>query len=323
LLSLFRRNLNYNLVALAVFTTALHLGYLFKYQPGTIDWPLIQEQGGTSIWNLKFPRIILAIALISLQAILVNRLVVKHKLSIVLSTIPGALFIIYSVTILEPEILHPILVANTLLVLSIGSLFKIYKKHLPVASIFNAGCYLAIASLFYAPYLCYSVVLLLGLFSLRTLELKEVLQLLTGLVAPFFLIGVFFFYCGKLNLLGEHFLGNLALPWTEFDFDPKTWIKPVTVMLATGVLVLMNNVNKKKRKFDAIKKIELCYWMLLVSVLSLFLVNGISIQHLLIVSVPIGILGGLLMETKPNSLIKEFIFLLLVAAFLAFQFDVI
>lgn len=323
MLGFFRRNLNFNLLAIVIFAICLHIYYMVRFTVSPVDWSWGFFSKSFGFLDSQYPRIIFSILLISIQAILLNRLVVKHKLSRALSTIPGALFVLLTCLFLESEIFHPAMLANLFFILGMGSLFGIYKKHLPIATIFNSGLFIAIATLIYPPYIIFTLVLILGLLSLRNLEIREFLQMLSGVLTPIFLIGVYFFYKGELHLVSQHFLGNMALPWKNAALDIFTWTKPLLVIITIVFLILFNSSNKKKKKFDAIKKIELCYWLLLLSLFSLFFKDGLTENHLIIVSVPIAILGGLHLETKENQILKEFFFIFLIGLFVAFQLQII
>jgi len=271
--------------------------------------------------NLVKP--VLSALLIILQALLLNHLVIKHKLSRALSTIPAAIFVLFSCFVLEPIIFHPALFANLFALLSLASLFKIYKKHLPVATIFNSGFYMTIASLIYPPYLIFLILLILGLFSLRNLSIKESLQLLIGCLAPIYFASVYFYFSGNFSLLTDHFYSNLSLPWKDIDFNLLLFTKVALTLITIIALVLYSNSAMKKKKYDAIKKIELSYWMLFLSLGSLFFTQVLSNSHLLLSSIPIAILGGLYMESKSNSITKEFLFILCIGVFIAFQVGII
>jgi len=86
-------------------------------------------------------------------------------------------------------------------------------------------------------------------------------------------------------------------------------VKPVIAVFVILVLVFNQNALRKKKKFDAIKKIELNYWSLLVSFFSLLFISVPANEHLILISLPIGLLGGLILESKENSVVKEFVFL--------------
>ena len=301
-------------------------GYYFWLDadiPGfTWNYELLGQFFGFITTN-KIVKVLFALILIIIQAILLNDLVIKHKLSRALSTIPGAMFILLSSTILVSEIFHPILIANLFFLLSIQSLFKIYKKHQPVVTIFNAGLFLALAAIVYPPYLIFSVILLLGLISLRNIELKETMQMVVGVLAPFYLLGVYLFFKGTLGDMLYNINSHSGIPWTDWEWTIQDLAKSGLFLLLIFVAVLSNNSLQKKKKFDAIKKIELCNWILLLSFFSIFLMKNLGESHLMILSIPLSILTGLIMETKNNSVVKEFIFLILIAVHGAFILGVV
>ena len=271
-------------------------------------------------------RLTLTIVLIVVQAFLINDIVIKHKFSRVLSTIPGALFILFSAFALEPYMFHPILIANLFFILSIRSLFKIYKRHRPTATIFNSGFFLMAAVLIYPTYLIFILLLFLGILSLRKLEIREVLQLLGGIVIPVFLSFVALYYFGAADKILHHLFGAAGLtPWLKdgaFVTEASHYFKPILFLIIIIIVVLLHFSVKKKKKYDVIKKIELTYWMLLLTMPTIFLVaklkDDISLIFMMITA-PLSIVLGLMMESKNNAVVKEFLFILLVLTFFAFQ----
>ena len=317
MLSLFRRNLFINLIFLALFAVALlayHLVLPNETSPlstNSIFGDLLQLQNSTHLTKL-----LISLAFILIQAYLVNDLVIKHKLSRALSTIPGAVFILYTVWIMSEQVYHPALIANTFFVLSLNNLFKIYKRHQPIVLIFNSGLWLALAACFYTPYLLYLIVLLLGLLSLRSINLRETLQLLLGLLTPLFLMGTAFFYFDVIENFSQ-FQGNIGLP--DFSqFSILGLIKPIILVLLIILSIFLSAEIKKKKKFDAIKKIELSYWIFLISILTIFFGHPLHEMHLLMVSIPMGLCYGLILETSTNKVVKEFMFLLAIGGYALF-----
>lgn len=325
LLGLFRRNLFLNLIFLFGFTIVLH-GYYIWLGGEEIEtnwsFELLEKFFGFISANM-YIKILASVILITLQAILVNDLVIKHKLSRALSTIPGAMFVILSATILISEIFHPILLANLFFILSIRSLYQIYKKHLPMVIIFNSGLFMALAALIYPPYIIFMLVLVLGLLSLRNMELRESLQMVAGILAPFYLFGVYLFFVGGLPIMWQHFSSNMGNPWTNWTWDIQSIAKPALFVILILTVIAFNDSLKKKKKFDAIKKIELCNWMLLLAVFTIFFMKDLGEYHLLIVSAPLAVLSGMIMEAKQNSIVKEFLFLILIAIHGAFILGVV
>lgn len=308
-----------------VFAVLLH-GYYLLVEADTTEfvwnYKLLGQFFGFITVN-KFVEVLFAIILIVSQAILLNDIVIKHKLSRALSTIPGAMFVLLSSTILVSEIFHPVLLANLFFLFSLQSLFKIYKRHQPIVTIFNAGLFMAMAAIVYPPYLIFIVILLLGLISLRNIELRETLQMAVGVLAPFYLLGVFLFFKGSLKDMLYNITSHSGIPWTDWEWTAENLAKPLMFLLLILVAIIFNNSLQKKKKFDAIKKIELCNWMLLLSFFSIFLMKDLGDAHLMILATPLAILSGLIMENKNNSVVKEFIFLILIAVHGAFVLGVV
>jgi len=267
-------------------------------------------------------KMITALIIILLQAYLINDLVIKHKLSRALSTIPAAVFILYSCWVLGAQLYHPILIANTFFILSLNSLFKIYKRHQPIATIFNSGFWLALACCFHTPYLIYVLILLLGLLSLRSIELREALQMLTGVLIPFFLLGIALFYLSKLSLVSGAFSQSIGLPNLS-DLTIASVAKPVLVLVFILISVFFNGEIKKKKKFDAIKKVELAYWIFFIALFTIIFGKTLNEAHLIMVSVPIALCYGLYLESKNNKILKEFFFVLAIGIHVIFLIGIL
>ncbi len=314
-LSLFRRNLFINLIFLALLAIAL-LAYHFVV-PAQVNTLATNSIFG-DLFNLQERSTILmvsfSIILILIQAYLINDIVIKHKLSRALSTIPAAVFILFSAWVMSNQIYHPILIANTFFILSLNSLFKVYKKFQPIINIFNSGFWLALSTCFYTPYLLFLIVLLLGLLSLRNINVRETLQMLIGLLTPFFLMGTVFFYFDMMDRFSPFTQHIVSIPQVNWE-NPITLAKPILLILLILISIFFNSEIKKKKKFDAIKKIELAYWTFLVALFSVFFGNPVHEMHLLMASVPIGLCYGLVLESSSNKIIKEFMFLLAVGGY--------
>jgi len=309
MLGLFRKNLFINVVFLLLFVIALRAYFFIHPTLNDSTWQFVEIADGNKFLPNSLLQILLSIALIIVQAYLISRIVIEHRMSRVNSLIPGAVFALFACAALEPESMSSILIANLFFVLSLRSLFQIYKKHRPIGTIFNAGFFLGLAVLFYFPYAFYFLAVLLGLNSLRKQDLKELFQLLTGFLAVLFLAGVFFFYNDKLNHL--YAISGFHFKWPELIFDnPLFYLKPAATLLLFSVIIGFQNNLRKKKKFDSIKKIELTYWILFIGFIILFFLKKPSEDYFILISTPIAILAGLILESKIGATVKEFVFIL-------------
>ena len=263
-----------------------------------------------------------ALTFICLQGIMLADLVIKNRMSRALSIIPGGVMVLFCCWSLDNYALHHILLANFFFILSIRRMFMLYKKHKPIATTFNTGFFLGLASLFYQPYMYFIIVLILGQMSLRGLKLQEVLQLIFAFLCPVFLTAVLLNNHGQVSDLYTYFTPSFSIPEIDLS-DIPTLIRLIVVMLLLIYLVTLQQHLLKKKKFDAIKKIELCYWLLLFGFISFFMAPEQELVHLLIISLPISILTGLFLEERDNAIIKEFMFLMFFILYLSLQFDLV
>lgn len=322
MLSLFRRNLFVNLVFLLIFTIVLQ-GYFFIESSEAVVHSNVHPAALSFLESFDpSVYILFSIILILIQAVLISRIIISNKLSRALSFIPGAVFILFASFVLQDSCFDIILIANLFFLLSISNLYQVYKKYKPIIYVFNAGFFLSLATLIYYPFILFLVVLFLGMISLRNTNLLEFFQLFFGFIAGLFIAGVAMYYFGNIDYMKEAFVKHLSIP--EIDFgDVKIYVKPIAVVLLTMLLIVNQGVIKKKKNFDAIRKIEINYWLLLFGALSLFFIEDIHTRHLFLVSGPISILTGLLLERKENTLVKEFFFLLCVGFYFILVFDLI
>lgn len=319
MLSLFRKNLFINIILLLVFALGLQTYFLINPHLTRFTFAPIFE-----IPALESNRflILLTIVLIFAQALLISRMVTMHRLSRALSLIPGAVFILFISSILEPFAFHYILLANLFFVLSLGSLFKIYKKYKPISTLFNAGFFLGLATIIYFPYVIFIAAMLIGLYNLRSFNFKESLQVLIGFLSSIFLVGLLFYYFDNLELYQAYFFNSFCVPTIDLT-DYISLTKPVLAIGTILIFIGFQHVLRKKKKFDAIRKIELTYSLFLLAILSVFLTTELTEQHLVLISVPMSIIGGLVLESKDYLYVKEFIFLLLVGVFIVFQMQLL
>lgn len=305
-----------------ILTLALYSYYLiFQHNFVSLDFTLplydvhrFKIPGQESIFVQYF----LGVLLIFVQAMIISRFIIKHKMSRLLSLIPGAVMVLFCVTVLQPGFTHTILLANFFFILAMGSLFEVYKVYNPIGTLFNSGFFLGCASFIYKPYSIYIFVIVLGIIALRSFKLKEILQVFLGFLCPLFLIGVFMYYNNSLNEYLDYCKISFSIPKVDFS-NYRDLIKPIITIIIIIFLIFKQNALRKKKKFDAIKKVELNYWVLFFGFFTLFFVEAISPIHLLIISLPIALLSGLILENKENSITKEFVFL----GFIGFYFMLI
>ena len=326
MLALFRRNLFVNYLFLLGFAVVCLMPYLIKP-----DWLAMHDfqmpYHEVFEWNLPwintvYGQLFYALIFIYVQSIMVAEIVIQNRLSRQLSIIPAAVFCFFCFWALHNSVLDEVLLANFFLILCFRSLFDIYKKYKPISTLFNAGFFLALAVLVYSPLIFFFIICFFGLLSLRSLKLTEFLQLSFGFLCPIFLAWVALFYKSNTALLWDQLSLEFSFP-NLTDIDIPLIIKLTLLLLTLAFLVSQNSELLKKKTFDAIKKIELSYWGLLLSLVSLFFVKELSQSHLLSLSIPLSILAGLYLESRDKMTIKEFAFLFYIIFYFLMVFEIV
>lgn len=325
MLLLFKRNHFPNYLALTSLGLACVLPYLLFQDKLTLDTGtvLIHE---VIPWSLPFietplSQLIFGFVLIFIQALICSSLVIKNRMSRELSIIPAAIFILFSFLILFDKVFSQVLLANLFFCLSIKNLFALYKKHKPYGTIYNTGFFTGVAAILYGPYIVFFLFHILGIMSLRGLKVREVLQILTGLLSPFFFLSVLYFYYDVAPFQSSINSWSLNLPTIDLH-NVLVLTKTSILLILCCLLFLLQSKLLKKKKFDVIKKIELSYWFFLFAVLSIFFTEKINSEHLLIVSLPFSLLMGLYLEAKENVIVKSFVFSLFLLLYFALIFGI-
>jgi hypothetical protein len=262
-----------------------------------------------------------AMLLLLVQGFLVNLLVLENRLSNESNQFPGLFFVLAACMIPDFLYLSPVLIGNLFFLMALVQMLSTYKKQTCADTIFNAGFLTGIASLCYFPYVFLTLVLLASLSILRTLNLREILMIFTGLLLPYFLIGIYFFWFDRLDyFLNVQFGRNLGFFNYSNHLDDWSDYLKIAVFAIFIVFVLVNNgTYLYKKNMQAQKKIAIFYWVLIAAGLSVpFQVNA-TFEHLLMLAPALGVLVSFTFtQMKPQW--AESIHFLLLLVVLSLQF---
>jgi len=321
-LSIFRTNQLLYSILLLMYAALLHLSVFVLREawtpvaPGVFSAWVYQLLGGASGMSAE----ITAILLLTAQAAGINAIVLEHRLGEEQNLFPGLFYILISSMLPGMMHLSPALMGNTFLIIAMSELFRTYKNPQASGGIFNVGFWTAVASLFVPAYLVFLILGFVGLNSLRGLDLKERLMLLSGAVVPYGLAGVVMFWNGQLlngihTQFQEAFAVASFVTITGFSFWAAASGFSLLVLLALtqfGGLVYRKTIQVQK-------KVSLLYWMLLIGGLSPFVIKGIQIENWLSVAIPLGIVLGFVFSNLPRRW-SESLHLMLLATVLILHY---
>ncbi len=324
MLTIFRTNQVFYSVLLIFYIVLLRFSVflaqdVFRWTPS--GHGIFSELVYSWVGSQQFLSHAIAMLLLLVQGFLVNTISINHRLANDVNLFPGLFYVLICCTIPDFLYLSPVLMGNTFFLIALNEMFDTYKNPACADRIFNAGLWTGVASLFYFPFAFFTLVMLAALSILRAFNLQEVLMILTGMLLPYFLSGVYFFWFDRLDFFWEMQLernigfldfGNRADGW-------DTYIK-ISIFALLTLLVLINSGSYLiKKNIQVQKKINILYWILIVAGIAVPFQNNITFEHFLMLAPALGILLSFTFSSMKTQWAESVHFIMLVVV-LALQF---
>lgn len=303
-----------------VFLVRIHsLIYPVVNAPST-DHTLITN-GFLNTFSSPLSQNIVACIFIFFQAVLINRMVIQHRISRHITLFPGVFYILLTSFLPEYSFFSEYLIANTFFIIALSEFMKIYLKSHKISNIFNSGVLLFIGVAI-VPEM--SLLLLFGILAiiiLNALNILNILQYVGGVVISLLL------------LIGTHYLLNdqlwsdtlLMKPamedsvWNVYSQNYRLFILVICCILLA--LIGYNTYNVKK-SINAQRKIDMLYFFLLFAVIPYFFNYDLAPDRILPIFIPISIFAAMSFLDIRNNVLAEFLHLLILAGLFMLHFGI-
>ncbi|MDQ3143181.1 MAG: hypothetical protein M3Q56_13140 [Bacteroidota bacterium] len=323
LLQLFRKNIFLNSLLLIPYAFFLHLGVWLRKVPiesQEANWIFNQSFGRLSIsyeWNL-----VLSVILITMEALLINRIVIQYRLNPNGQLFGGIFFILFCGFHSDTLLLSAPLVGNLFFLFALLQLFSIYqKKHSPIA-LFNVGFFIGLASLFYVPFYIFLFLGIIGLMVLKGFQFREMFQIIIGFGVLYFLSFSIFYFLNLHELFLNIQIGGFFKPYLfSMVLGSKGWIAFSILLILMLVCLVQFGLFQSRQTILLQKYYDLLFWTSFISMFSIFFLQVKEISHLILWITPLAFLVGLVMSKIKNQLIAETIHLIFVVTALFLQFQ--
>ncbi len=303
MLSLFRTNQASAGLLLFFYALLLQLPAFFG-TPDTLGAEAISGVAGKAVayWlgDQRWLQLLLPAVLVTMQGIVANVLVTRHRLSRKVTQFPGLFIVLCWGLFPAFRALQAIHFANLFLMLGLLSLARVYKKGEPAVPLFNAGAWLGIASLFVPFYLCLLPALVIGIGMLRRPDVRSVLQMLVGGGLMYFLAFLLIYLFGSwAGALGSHFSSFSLASFPGISgyllFGTVTLGGLLLFAIASyGTVVRLLNIEGKKN-------VGIVAWVLVFGVLGLLCSSTGLLPSLQVLVCPLGLLVGLRFILLPSA----------------------
>lgn len=212
------------------------------------------------------------------------------KISTESTLVPGLVFVLFSALIPAFGTFHPIIFANTMLLIATQQLLSISPRETSGKKVFNVGVFVALATLFYGAYVLFLVAAISGINIIRSFKSRDIKILFLGFLAPFFLLGVYYFWFDKLPYFFQSIFDGIGI--IGFRYLNDYWHIGVVSVVGLLILTLVLNGGQVMTKKTNTKQnyFKIAYWFLFACLLSTLIQKQIGIEHLLILAIPISFL---------------------------------
>lgn len=283
---------------------------------GIWSWAVYDWLGGASG---RTPDIV-AMILLFLQSVYLNQIVIKHRLARNISLFPGVFYILVASLFPEFNHLSPLLMANTFYIIALGELMEIYKRNTSADRIFNAGFWIAVASLFYFSYLSLLILAIIAIFVMRAVRISEVLTLLSGAIVTYFLASLYYFWNDRLvEFIHIQFTKNIGFIDLQIPLNWQLYAQIGLIGLLIIIVFFSYRSYTLRQNIQTQKKLSILSWAIITATISLLVQSNIGFDHLLMIAVPLGVFLSLNFINM-SARWAETLHLLLLIAIIVWQF---
>jgi hypothetical protein len=323
MLQLFRTNQVYQIALLLGYALLLRADLLIVARPMEMPGGGLFSEALFEWFGDRWPlRNAFALLLLVGQAILLNETINRHRMVRDQTYVPAVCYVLLASGSPELSQLSAPLLANTFLLLAISALFNGHRRKEAMEPLFNAGFWVAVASLFYLSAWIFLVFALLALALLRKPDLRENLVLVSGFVTVYLLLGVTFFCLDGLPYFGQrHFAAHFSFPHWTGRADWSLYLQFGTA----GLLLLWALGNLPTILFKTSIQVQVflqvLYWAMLFSGLCLFVQRDVAWSHALMLCLPLSIFFAFNLMSLRSRFLAEALHLVVFMAAVAVQYQ--
>ena len=313
MLEIFRRNRFFNSMLLLPYVILVRIWGVFDVEIET--WT---TKGLLSGWLIpgegmgQYLSIFLGILLVFLHAVMLNRIVIRNRMTQQMTLFPGLFYILIVSFFPSFDSVSSPLIGNTFLLLALDQLYASQKKSGSASRIFSAGFWLGTAFMCYFGFSVLFLWGLVGLSMLRTVKSREWLQYLFGYLTPIAMIGMLtYVLTGDIEAIRAHF-DQAAFLDLGFDSGLMTYLQFAFFGLLFIIAMFNSASFTLKTNIHVQKKISMLYWLMFF-VFSIVLVqSNVGQNEFVALGIPLGcFIAMLFIRSKQLLLLEIFHFALL------------
>jgi hypothetical protein len=289
LLNLFRTNQFLANILLVFYIALLRGGLLFNVPP---TLPIAQGIWSYELYNSLENHLWLlphlAAALVFFQAVGVNYIATRYRLSEEITLWAGVFYILLTSSVLELAMPTSTLLSASFLIIILFSLFETYRQSASAAAIFNIGLWIAVGSFFQFAFGVFILLAVIGLNVLRAYNFREILMLLIGVLTAYFMVGAFYFYFDAFDIFwNQQVSKNIAFFNIIWKNNWVSYLERIFFGLLLGLSILSQGMYSFKKSIQVQKFQTVLFWTTLVAGVTVFFQTNVSMEQMVFVMPPL------------------------------------
>lgn len=263
---------------------------------------------------------IVAMLLLLIQALLFNITLNKHNVFASKGYIPALLYLVLGSIVFEYNILSPLLIGNTFIILSIPYLVTVSREGFDYSRLFVGGFIVGLAALCYLPLGLFLIVGLFAVVLFASNTFRSTLLLLCGFAFPYAVVLTYFFYSGALQ---EFLEMHLLRPWQleiAFVRPPTELAKIMAVPVIVLVLSIVNTLSLPQRLVFQVKFQQVMWVWLIISLILIFTRVEISAGTFILLLPPLAYFSVFLFTSRLKKWILNLMFFIILGSVIVLRY---
>ncbi|MCU0438578.1 MAG: hypothetical protein MUC49_11775 [Raineya sp.] len=170
------------------------------------------------------PYLVISGILVFIQAIQWNYWLIRTKMYQERNQIPAIIYLVMTCLWVDCYTLTPEIMANTFLIMALGNVFVHLNDQNQTEKSFEIGLYLGIAGMFHLPYFLFIGGIIVAFLLFSGTRFKEYVLLALGLLLPFTLVGLTFYFKNAFPAFVNFFILGLIRVPHHLNLDTLTFI---------------------------------------------------------------------------------------------------
>ncbi len=230
--------------------------------------------------------LIFSLLMVIIQGLLLVRLNQKHIIINKRTYLPAIIFVIIVSSNISYQQINPMIFANLFLILIIDNIYSIYREDYILNKLYITGFYVAVASLFYFPYIFLFLLIWISLLIFKTFSGREWFVPILGLLTPYLFLFVYLFLVDDLNYLIEPLERNF-----NFDFALKSIsFSNILFYSYLGLLILISSLSILRKlpnkKIKIRKYFKVNWWFFIIGISIFLFLDKVSYEIMYLLAIP-------------------------------------